>query len=304
MGVNFFKIKKWTNMLLGNSVYHVNQDEGKYYSKNEVRGYYNNLMDKVRLYGLQGAEIPTTTVDTGDTIFFSIAIFQYGLASYDLYLASGKEDKSLLDKVIACANWGVKNQLSNGAWVTFAYENPDYPFSAMSQGEGASLLIRAYNETGDDRYMDSFKLAINFMLTSFESDGPTLYNTEGVFLYECPKEPLILNGWIFSFWGLWDYCLTVHDDKDAKRVLDMTLNTMIKWLPKFDLNYWSKYEDGSRICSPFYHKLHIAQLNVMYDLTGREEFKFYADRWNTFLQNGIYRFIAFTKKAVQKVFCE
>lgn len=33
MGVNLFKIKKWTHMLLGNSVYHVNQNEGKYYSK-------------------------------------------------------------------------------------------------------------------------------------------------------------------------------------------------------------------------------------------------------------------------------
>lgn len=49
MGVNLFKIKKWTKMLRGNSVYHVNQNEGKYYSKTEVKGYYNNLTDKVLL---------------------------------------------------------------------------------------------------------------------------------------------------------------------------------------------------------------------------------------------------------------
>ena len=42
------------------------------------------------------------------------------------------------------------------------------------------------------------------MLTSFEEGGPTLYNSDGVFLYECPKDPLILNGWIFSFWELHD----------------------------------------------------------------------------------------------------
>lgn len=98
MGVNLFKIKKWINMLRGNSVYHVNQDEGKYYSKTEVKGYYNNLTDKVLLFGKKGNGIPTTTVDTGETIYFSIAIFQYGLASYDLYLSSSKKTSQCLIK--------------------------------------------------------------------------------------------------------------------------------------------------------------------------------------------------------------
>lgn len=288
-------------MLRGKSVYHVNQDEGKYYSKTAVQGYYNNLTDKVLLFGKEGSEVPTTTVDTGETIYFSISIFQYGLAAYDLYWASDKKDKSMLDKVIACANWGVDNQLEDGSWITFAYETPDYPFSAMAQGEGVSLLIRAYNETNDDRYMECLKKAMKFMLTPFENGGTTLYNNEGVFLYECPKDPLILNGWIFSFWGLWDYCLTFKDDTDAKHILERTLDTMVKWLPKFDLPYWSMYEDGKRICSPFYHKLHVAQLNVMYDLTGREEFRYYAKRWKKFQNNWLYRNIAFCKKAVQKI---
>lgn len=105
-----------------NSVYHVDQDEGKHYSKTEVKGFYNNFTDKVLLFGKDDDEVPTTVVDTGETIYFSIAIFQYGLASYDLYLASDKKDKSMYDKVIACANWGVDNQQEDGSWVTFAYE--------------------------------------------------------------------------------------------------------------------------------------------------------------------------------------
>lgn len=171
----------------------------------------------------------------------------------------------------------------------------------MAQGEGVSLLIRAYNETNDERYMTSFKRAMAFMLKSFEKGGPTLYNSDGVFLYECPKDPLILNGWIFSFWGLWDYCLTIPGDVNAKNVLDETLDTMVKWLPRFDLSYWSMYEDGKRICSPFYHKLHVAQLNVMFDLTGREEFKYYANRWNKFQRNWCFRKVAFIKKAIEKI---
>lgn len=300
MGVNLFKIKKWTKMLRGNSVYHVNQNEGKYYSKTEVKGYYNNLTDKVLLFGKKGNEIPITTVDTGENIYFSIAIFQYGLAAYDLYLASDKKDSSMLDKVIACANWGVENQQEDGSWVTFAFETPDYPYSTMAQGEGVSLLIRAYNETNERKFMDSFKKAMEFMLLPFEKGGPTLYNKDGVFLYECPKAPLILNGWIFSFWGLWDYCITVKEDTEAKKILDKTLNTMVTWLPKFDLRYWSKYEDGKRICSPFYHKLHVAQLNVMFELTGRDVFKYYAYRWDNYQHNWLFRKIAFIKKQLKK----
>ena len=301
MAISIYKIKKWCSMLSGNSVHHVNQDEGKYYVKNGVEGYYNNLTEKVSRFGLNDASIPTSFVDTGEELYFSIEIFQYGLASYDLYLASDKKDNSMLEKVIACANWGVENQQDDGSWVTFAYENPDYPYSAMAQGEGVSLLIRAYKETNEERYMDCLKKAMAFMLTPFEKGGPTLYNSDGVFLYECPKDPLILNGWIFSFWGLWDYCLILPEDKEAKEVRDKTLYTMVKWLPKFDLSYWSMYEDGKRICSPFYHKLHVAQLNIMYDLTGQETFKYYAERWDKFQHNWLYRKVAFVKKAIQKI---
>lgn len=165
MAISIYKIKKWYDMLVGNSVHHVNQDEGKYYLKDNVSGYYNNLTEKVSRFGAKDASVPKSFVDTGEEIYFSIEIFQYGLAAYDLYLASEKKDKSMLEKVIACANWGVDNQLEDGSWITFAYETPDYPFSAMAQGEGVSLLIRAFNETKDERYVVCLKKAMKFMLT-------------------------------------------------------------------------------------------------------------------------------------------
>ena len=68
------------------------------------------------------------------------------------------------------------------------------------------------------------------------------------------------------------------------------------------MKYWSRYEDGKRICSPFYHKLHIAQLRVMYDLFGDEIYREYADKWEAY-QNSFWKpKRAFLKKAFQKVF--
>jgi hypothetical protein len=301
MSISVFKIKKWINMLAGKSVYHVNQDEGKVYSKEDVQGYYNNLTEKVTRFGLEGDTVPKSYVDTGEEIYFSIAIFQYGLAAYDLYLINN--DKSMMGKFFSCANWAVENQQDDGGWITFTYENPEHPYSSMAQGEGISLLIRAYKESKDERYKQCAEKALEFMLLPLEKGGTTKYQGKDIYFYEYTEEPLILNGWIFSLWGVYDYYKYFHDE-NAKAVLDATLSTLERRLPDFDLGYWSMYEDGIRICSPFYHKLHIAQLNVMYDLTGRNVYKTYAEKFKKYQNSMFNRKRAFIKKALQKVFKE
>lgn len=300
MGINFHKIKKWTNMMLGKSSYHVNQNEGKVYSKIDIKGYYNNLTEKVSRFGLSGDTIPKTIVDSGETIYFPIAIFQYGLAAYDLLLLKQGDEADLKSKIIACANWAVENQQEDGSWITFAYESPDNPYSSMSQGEAISLLIRSYYLNNDERYINCAKKAFDFMIIPIEDGGTAKYDGENIYFYECPAEPLILNGWIFSIWGVYDY-YKFFKDSFSRTILVKTLNTLEKKLPEFDLGYWSKYEDGKRICSPFYHRLHISQLNVMFKLFDKETYIYYAKRWSQYEDNNCYRIIAFSKKAIQKI---
>jgi len=299
MGISVYKIKKWTNMLLGKSVHHVCQDEGKVYSVDEVKGYYNNLTEKVIRFGLNDNEVPKTHDDTGEAIYFSIAIFQYGLAAYDLYLMN--DDATMLKRALVCADWAVDNQQEDGSWVTFAHKNPEKPYSAMAQGEGISLLVRAYIATGDQKYLDASHKAKDFMLLPIENGGTARYEGDDLYLYEATFFPLVLNGWIFSLWGLVDYC-KINKDENVTKALNSTLETLKKKLPEFDIGYWSKYDDKKRICSPFYHKLHIAQLRVMYDLTKDEIYKKYADKWEKYQNSFVNRKRAFAKKVLQKVF--
>ena len=299
MAITLYKIKKWTDMLLGKSIYHVLQDEGTEYSKNEVRGYYNNLTLKVLNSGITDNSVPQYYVENGEKMYFSIGIFQYGLGAYDLYLKNN--DKDMLAKVIACADWAVENQNENGAWVTFAHENAEKPFSAMAQGEGISLLIRAYIATENPKYIECAKKAKDFMLISVENGGTTRYDNDRVYFYEFVYQPLVLNGFIFSLWGLWDYCVYTKDE-DATKVLEATVNTLAEVVSEYDNGYWSKYDIEKRICSGFYHDLHIAQLNVMYEITGIETFKFYADKWSMYRKSFIKKKYAFVKKVIQKVF--
>lgn len=112
-----------------------------------------------------------------------------------------------------------------------------------------------------------------------------------------------MNGWIFSIWGIYDF-YRYTGDLDAGKVLEVTLNSLEKKLPDFDIKYWSNYnyDDGKRICSPFYHKLHIAQLTVLYDLFGCSVYREDTEKWEKY-QNSFWKpKKAFVKKALQKVF--
>ena len=297
MSVSAYKIKKWCKMLTGQSIYHINQGVGTCYSKTEVAGYYNDLTEKVTRDD-PDILVPQYQVDTGEKIFFSIGVFQYGLAAYDLYLKT--RDKLYADKLIACADWAVDNQQEDGGWVTFAYKDKEHPYSSMAQGEGISMLIRAHILTEKEAYLEAAVKAKEFMLKPVSEGGTAEYAGADVLLYEYTPNAVILNGWIFSLWGLYDYCKYVKDVQ-VQRVLEATLTSLRKRLPAFDMKYWSKYEDGKRVCSPFYHKLHIAQMNVMYDLFSDEVYREYARKWEKD-QNSVWKpKIAFVRKAIQKL---
>lgn len=298
MGISIYKIKKWYKMMTGKSISHVNQGVGTCYSKTEIAGYYNDLTEKVTKDD-PNIFVPKYHVDTGEEIYFSIGVFQYGLAAYDLLLTTNNE--IFKNKLIACANWAVENQQEDGGWVTFAYAKPDAPYSSMAQGEGISMLIRAAIVTDDKRYSEAAVRAKDFMLKAINKGGTTEYMGEDVLFYEDTDNPVILNGWIFSLWGLYDYCKYFRD-KEASVILQKTLDTLKRKLPDFDTKYWSKYDDGKHICSPFYHKLHITQLNAMHDLFGDPIYKEFADKWEKYRNSSWNRKRAFCEKVMQKIF--
>lgn len=297
MGISIFKIKKWYKMMKGTSITHVNQGVGTCYSRTEIAGYYNDLTEKVTRDAPE-LLVPKYHVDTGEEIFFSIGIFQYGLAAYDLFLTTGKE--LYKNKLIACANWAVDNQQDDGGWVTFAFKKPESPYSSMAQGEGISMLLRAAILTNDHKYIEAARKAKEFMLKPICEGGTAEYKDRDVIFYEDTNSPVILNGWIFSLWGLFDYC-KYTGDREANDILSRSLDTLASRLSEFGLKYWSKYDSGMRIASPFYHKLHIAQLDVMYDLFGSAVYKEYSEKWNGYQNSFWKRKRAFVKKMIQKI---
>lgn len=287
-------------MLTGKSISHVNQGVGKIYSKSDIKGYYNDLTEKVtKDENFEKMILPIHTSKEGEEVEFSIEIFQYGLGAYDLYLLEKK--RVYLEKFKQAIDWAIKNQLENGAWITFAHRHPEAPFSAMAQGEGISLLLRGYKEFGEEKYLNSAHKAISFMLLPLEKGGTTLYKeNDEIFLKEYTHKPIVLNGWIFAIFGLYDYVKITKNER-VDFVLKYTLNTLKKNLKYFDNGYWSKYDIENMITSPFYHKLHIAQLEVLFEITNDQIFKEYAIKWENYRNKWLNRNKAFIVKALQKL---
>ena len=288
-------------MLTGQSVLHVNQDIGKSFSTHVIKGYYNNLTEKVTKEPelVDSMELPHTPLADGSVIIFPVAVFQYALGCYDLYLQTG--DKRYQTKFIQLADWTLQQQDERGRWANFSQAYPDNPYGAMAQGEAASVLIRAYKETLDTKYLIGAKRSIDFMLLPHEDGGTAKYIGNDLLLMEYTHLPIVLNGWIFAWWGLYDYVIMTSDNGHYKELLQMSCNSLVKYMPQFATRYWSKYDLDYRIASPFYHNLHIAQMQAMYQLTGEKAFNEYGQRWDRQQGQLFNKSIAFLIKAYQKI---
>ena len=292
-------IKRWSKMLMGKSVFHMRQCEGKYYKKDMIQGYYSDLRHKVAgamLIDEKG--VPYNETNRGNTVYFAITIFQYGLGAYDLYLETKEEQYK--QKFFDAVEWAVKNQLEDGAWNAFGWSTPEAPFSSMAQSEGASLLCRAYVETQKKDYLSAAIMAVKFMLRPVEDGGTAYYKGNTITLEEASDELTILNGMMFSIWGLYDVCL-LTSEPGLKEKLMRTVRTLTVLLKRYDRGYWSNYDLEKTIASPFYHDLHIEQLKVMYKLFGNIEFKETYERWIKYQNSVIKSKVAFVVKAVQKL---
>lgn len=287
-------------MLAGKSIYHVHQGPGTCFSAQHVAGYYNDLTAKVTMLPqlLDTTRLPHFKAENGAEADFPVEIFQYGLGAYDLYLTTS--NRQYFDKFMQCVDWAMQHQQADGSWDNLSFIYPNYPCSAMAQGEGASLLVRAYVQTHDATLLTAARRALEFMLQPVEKGGTAAYTTNGIVLLEYMHWPAVLNGWVFAWWGLHDF-VTLTADETLRRAMTESADAMAAMLPQFTRHHWSMYALNGRIASPHYHTIHIAQMQVMHILTGREEFERFEQLWRSYAGNPIYRAWAFVIKAWQKV---
>lgn len=228
------------------------------------------------------------------------AIAQLALGFYDRTLAG--EDRKIEFLMQAAYFLKYKRIIAKDnvlLWeYNFPFENREYlgaPWrSALAQGQGISVCLRAYELSGDERYLEAAKMAFNaFKFMAREHEGGVLDDSCGYtwleeYIFSKPNH--ILNGFIWALWGVRDYAV-YFDDKYAWELWHSCLKTLEENLHHYDLGFWTSYDLASLYgnvtmpASIYYQNLHCVQMKAMYLLTQKSIFKHYSEKWASQLSN-------------------
>jgi hypothetical protein len=224
------------------------------------------------------------------------AIDQYGLGSWDLWLAT--REPARLDAVRRQADWLVANQTVDGDGVGTWLHRYDVGgehrvqapwISGLAQGMSISLLLRAWQATGHEPYREACARALRSFGAPVGRGGVRAADEAGrTFYEEVPSDPPrhILNGHVYALLGIHDY-FRVTRSTEVAALFEAGAGALRANLPRYDTGGWSRYSltrkrtltNHFALASPQYHRLHIDMLRVLHSITGERAFQEQADRW-------------------------
>ena len=245
-------------------------------------------------------------------------ISQYGLVQWNAYLRTG--ENRYKQAFMAQADWlatqavCLANDMSG--WL-FPFPWPDFyasrPWlSCLAQGNAISVLVRAYQLTGNENYLTVARRAVRtFEIDIVDGGVRSSVGESSIFFEEVAVNPSahILNGFIFGLLGLYDY-VAVTKDEHISALIQRSHATMHVLIDKFDRGYWSGYDLLKRhLATYYYHDLHVVQLKALALHYGCEHCGAMAMRWERYqrsrscrLQFFIASRIARYRRGVQRLF--
>lgn len=243
-----------------------------------------------------------------------IAIAQWGLGNFNLFVRTGEEKR--LKHALRAADWLVANLETNGHGVAVWHHHFDWEYrqplrapwySALAQGQGISLLVRAFKVTQGPAYAEAAERAFWAFLLEVGKGGVSIRGATGEMWFEeylVDPPSHILNGFLWASWGVYDYALATGDEA-AHKLFAAAARTAVTNLDRYDVGYWSLYELSQTrlpmLASPFYHSLHVVQLDVMHRLTGEARFRTVAQRWDSYGRHAPHRLRALLIKTLFKL---
>ncbi|HEX2014982.1 MAG TPA: D-glucuronyl C5-epimerase family protein [Nitrososphaera sp.] len=212
-----------------------------------------------------------------------------GLKYYQAYQLT--DDHQVRQRFLNTADWLLAHSTDRGeysiweydfAWKSYGGVGPPYT-SALAQAEGISVLIKAHNLTGNDRYLVEARRAFGAFMTEYGSGG--VASDEGrdsAFLQLLAKpgfqKTYVLNGHTNSLIFIWQY-YEYRNDYRALIVFGKGINWLVSNLQKYDTGDWSYYDQIGNRARDNYHGAHIRQLATLYEITGEPLLKEYSEKF-------------------------
>ncbi len=298
---------RWAKLVRGKSYYHLPQPRGRLFAPGELAGYFNDMTGKTDWPGpVDDAGLPLNRSPDGGLYHFPMSVFQKALGHWDRWLLSERRDGAHLAAVRSAADWACAALDGRGGWDCWSrFGLPTRtPYSAMAQGQGISLLVRAGEALEEPKYHEAALRAAPSLLEEAPETGICRRTEAGLVLEEFPYETprTVLNGWVFALFGLYD--LNLRRPLPAiETALSETMTALAAMLPAYDAGYWSYYDNAGKLASPSYHDLHIVQLRALADTFPgqRAALTDCAERFERQARSPANKYRAVAAKALQKL---
>ncbi len=280
--------------------------------KISLHKYYLDFSSKINYPNTINSDgIPILSHQDNMEIEHPLIIAQYGLGIFSLLEKRKFQDTLLLNKFIKVSDWFVDNkkQYKNGCCWTIELAYPNLGLiapwvSAMVLGQAISILSRASLLTENKIYESTAVEALVPFDHSVSEGGVKNYFRSFTIYEEFPtkdKPSVVLNGFIFALFGLFDLIL-LKKDEAAMRLFNAGIDSLISLLPFYDSKYWSLYYlynyPKKYYSSQTYHIIAYEQLKALYYITNKVEFFNYSKKWEQNSVNNIYRTLALLNKLI------
>ncbi|NOZ61810.1 MAG: hypothetical protein GXO74_09020 [Calditrichaeota bacterium] len=256
--------------------------------------------------------VPLTRFPEKNWKYNPVTVCQYGLWQFNVGLRDDSE--RAFSNAAKQADWLVKNCRMDEAGGCIWQYQIDLPFygmkapwiSGMAQAQAISLLLRMHQVTGEKRYLQTAEKAYSVFLRDTESGGVVTKFPDGspvIEEYPTPKISAVLNGSIFSIFGVYDFA-TYFKDEDADQFFRNLIAGIEKNIHLYDSGFWSYYDLAKprRLASKIYHRLHIAQLKELAKMSRNNLFWERAEVWAGYEKSFLCKLRWFGKKLQQKIF--
>ncbi len=235
---------------------------------------------------LDAAGVPYDGSPTG---YHPTLIAQYALAHWNQYLATS--DQHSRSVFLIQAEWLVEHESrinkDSGGWPISSSPLADYSprgphLSALTQGSAISVLLRAYQLTGRDVFLEvACRAVCTFEQDILDGGVSAPVGTDGIFFEEVAAYPAthILSGFIFALFGLYDY-VGLTGDAQIEKLISRGIATMHSLLHEFDLGYWTCADLLHRcLASPSHLALQVALLEALAKYSDCDLCSSLASRW-------------------------
>ncbi len=235
------------------------------YDPSSLRYYYRDFSAKIAWPGMVDKQgIPLVRMVDSEPFYHPMLLAQIALGHWNLWIHGERTDQYHQAGFRRIADWLLQNQDATGGWPILTFQrDPSFlsPYSAMAQGQVTSVLLRAWEMTGEARFECAASRAIDLMLTPMDRKGTCWYHGTGLLLEEYPqqRQRSVLNGWIHALYGLYEYNI-VLGSLPSKKALDQTMSALVSNLHRYDAGYWSFYDGLKKLANGYYHREHISQL--------------------------------------------